>query len=275
LSAEIPPGGGKPPFRTRAGRLLGRLGLRGAVRAVESRLRRSAFEPATSGGVTAGAVEQALALAVERGAAANGDYYEFGVYKGATFLHAQRAADWLGIEGMRFWGFDSFRGLPPVAGPDDYRGDFAESQFAADRAWVERRLWEQGFDWDRGKLVEGFYDEILTPDLRSRLGMRPAAVALVDCDLYASTVPVLGFLRGLLGPETILLFDDWNAFDSDPDRGERRAFGEFLETNPKIEAEPLYAFGAYGQAFRVTVRALHSLFVPLFTEPLVTALALV
>jgi hypothetical protein len=209
------------------------------------------LEPATSGAVTAEAVDRALALAADGGAARGRDYYEFGVFKGYTFLQAQRSADRLGLAGMRFWGFDSFRGLPPVEGRDRYHGDFVESQFAADRAWVEDRLRAEGFDWERGALVEGFFEESLTPEVKQRLGVRPAAVALVDCDLYASTAPVLAFLRDLLVPGSILLFDDWNAFDRAADRGERLAFGEFLEAQPTMRVESLFPFGPYGHAFRV------------------------
>ena len=55
-----------------------------------------------------------------------GDYAEFGVYKGRTFA----AACFLGRERrltMRFWAFDSFAGLP------DSEGEFRKGQFECGR----------------------------------------------------------------------------------------------------------------------------------------------
>jgi hypothetical protein len=54
-------------------------------------------------------------------------------------------------------------------------------------------------------------------------------------------------------PSSILLFDDWNAFHSDPNKGERRAFGELLRRRPDIRAEPLMDFPGQGQGFVLRV----------------------
>ena len=98
-------------------------------------------------------------------------------------------------------------------------------------------------------LVEGWYEESLTPTLKSALDPSKVGVALVDCDLYQSTVPVLRFLASLLQEGSILLFDDWNCFDRSDQKGERRAFREFLIENPQLAAERWLTFGRRGQAF--------------------------
>ena len=91
----------------------------------------------------------------------------------------------------------------------------------------------------KGKLmtVKGFYDTSLTDELAARLLPTKAAVIYVDCDLYESTVPVLKFLGPFLQRGTILVFDDWNCFHGDPDRGERRAFREFMDAEPRLRFE--------------------------------------
>ncbi|HEY6555020.1 MAG TPA: hypothetical protein VI669_16815, partial [Vicinamibacteria bacterium] len=62
-----------------------------------------------------GAIARAFELVKERSPDGRvGDYYEFGVFRGYTFLCAQQACDRLGLSEMRFWGFDSFQGLPRV-----------------------------------------------------------------------------------------------------------------------------------------------------------------
>ena len=80
---------------------------------------------------------------------------------------------------------------------------------------------------------------------------RQVAIAWVDCDLYASTVPVLDFLTDRLAQGAILLFDDWFCFKGDPTVGEAKACAEWLERNPGITLIPWRQFNWAGQAFIV------------------------
>lgn len=185
-----------------------------------------------------------------------GDYYEFGIFKGYAFWYAQDAARRLGLDGMRFFGFDSFRGLPEVQGADATAEDvFYAGQYACSKDQVTRNLEARGVDWDRTFLVEGYFEASLTEETRSRLGMAPVAVALIDCDLYESTAQVLEFIRPLLQDHSILMFDDWNCFDADDSRGQRLAFREFLRSHPEVRAREWFAYGHYGQVFSVTLDA--------------------
>jgi O-methyltransferase len=177
-----------------------------------------------------------------------GDYYEFGLYRGYTFYQAQRAADAAGLRDMQFFGFDSFAGLPEITGIDTGL-DFNQGDYAASRETVTHYLNKYRVDWQRTHLIEGFYEDLLQPALKEQYQMRPVAVALIDCDLYHSTVPVLQFLDSLLQDGSILLFDDWNCFNAADDRGERRAFTEFLDARPCWYAEPNLSFGWHGQSF--------------------------
>jgi O-methyltransferase len=178
-----------------------------------------------------------------------GDYYEFGLYRGYTFWYAQQAAGRAGLRTMRFLGFDSFAGLPDVEGQDRKAGIFIPGDYACTRNEVERQLTEHGFDWSRATLTEGFFDVSLTPERKEALEARPAALVMVDCDLYQSTVPVLDFLADLLQDGTVVLFDDWYCFGEADDQGEPRAFREFLEEHGEWRADPLMDFPTYGKAF--------------------------
>ena len=153
-----------------------------------------------------------------------GDYYEFGLYRGYTFWYAQHAADRAGLATMRFFGFDSFAGLPEIKGEDHKAGIFIPGDYGCTRDEVEKQLTEHGFDWSRATLTEGFFDASLTPETRQALGAGPASLVMVDCDLYQSTVPVLAFLADLLQDGTVVLFDDWYCFREADDQGEPRAF---------------------------------------------------
>lgn len=178
-----------------------------------------------------------------------GDYFEFGLYRGSNFSAAQKLAERHGLAPeMRFFGFDSFEGLPEPSGVD-IAGEFRKGDYACSRAEVTATLHRRGVDWERVHLVEGWYEQSLTAQLKSRLEPGKVGVALVDCDLYGSTVPVLRFLASLVQDGSILLFDDWNCFGRSDQKGERRAFREFLEENPQFAAERWLTFGRRGQAF--------------------------
>ena len=181
----------------------------------------------------------------------DGDYYEFGVYKGYTLLHAQQAARRAGLTGMRFFGFDSFEGLPEVVGGDRKAGVFISGDYRCTKPEVEAELTSRDFDWSQGFLVEGYFDKSLTAELKSGLHMERAALVMIDCDLYQSTVPVLSFLVDLLQDGTVVLFDDWYCFGDSEAHGEALAFREFLAAHNEWSAEPFLRFPAYGQGFIV------------------------
>lgn len=178
-----------------------------------------------------------------------GDYYEFGLYRGYTFWFAQQSAQSLGLNLMRFFGFDSFQGLPKPEGIDAETGEFSENDYAASIDEVKYYLERYGVDWKKTFLVKGFYDDSLKPELKTNFEMNKVMVALIDCDLYHSTTMVLNFLGGLLQDGSVLMFDDWNCFNQSDEKGERRAFREFLEKHSSWRADPFISFGWHGQSF--------------------------
>lgn len=191
--------------------------------------------------------------ASEIGSFENGAVYcEFGVFKGYSFWKAQDLADHLGIENVRFFGFDSFEGLPEVEGIDrTAHGEFRPGQYACSLSKVRENLDTAGVDWDRTHLIKGFFEDALTEDMARKHRIERVGVAMIDCDLYSSTVEVLEFLRDRLHHNSILIMDDWNCFNRDENRGQRRALREFLETEPGLSVEPFVGYGANSQAFIV------------------------
>jgi O-methyltransferase len=201
------------------------------------------------------AIEQCLSRLAESGRAWSGDYMEFGIFKGYAFWHAQRIARELPLESIRFFGFDSFAGLPAPRGIDATPDEaFYQGQYACSKAAVEHNLNARGVDWDRTFLIEGLFVDSLTAATRQAYAMERVALALIDCDLHESTVQVLAFLDPLLDDGSILMFDDWNAFGGDDDKGQRRAWREFLAGHQGWSAEPWFTYGHYGQVFVLTHR---------------------
>jgi O-methyltransferase len=179
------------------------------------------------------------------------DYYEFGVFRGYALHSAEQSARKLGADNVRFYGFDSFQGLPSLDKADQEGSMFFEGQFACSRSFVESALRKNGADLSKITLVEGYFDASLTPELKSRLPLRPVGIAVIDCDLYSSTVPVLRWLDELMRPGSIVMMDDWRSYGDDPLKGQQLAFGEWLSARKDLVAEPMFDFEVHGRAFRL------------------------
>lgn len=200
-----------------------------------------------------------FAAVAELGSLRDGaDYCEFGMFKGYSFWKAQQEAARHGLT-CRFFGFDSFAGLPEVQGLDQTEhGEFRKGQYSCSQQEVVANLEAAGgIDWTRTFLVRGYFEQSLTPDVLVTHRIRKIGVAMIDCDLYSSTVQVLQFIRGSIGDKSVLIMDDWNCFDADDDKGQRRAMREFLETEPHLRLEPLVSYGPNSQAFVVRTTAQH------------------
>jgi hypothetical protein len=179
-----------------------------------------------------------------------GDYLEFGCAAGASFIHTYRQASER-MPWMRFWAFDSFKGLPRPEGID-IDGEAREGLFACDQPTFLRNLRAAGLDLDRVVCVPGWYRETLTPDLKRRHQLRIASIVYIDCDLYQSALEALTFVSDLVETGTVLIFDEWFTSKGDPDRGEQRACAEWLVRHPGIALQDWHFFGPYGKSFIVT-----------------------
>jgi len=185
-----------------------------------------------------------------RGLLEGTDVLEFGIFRGFNVWFSQAYCRLRGVRDVRFFGFDSFFGLPEISGVDS-RGTFHEGEFSAYKADVEHYFTRFSVDWTQTFLVEGFFSETLNPATIQRLSVRPCSLAVVDCDLYSSTVEVLNFLEGLLCPVSVIYFDDWRDFGN-VDAGEPLAFREFQERTAarfRTEDIPLTPGITKGKAF--------------------------
>jgi O-methyltransferase len=166
-----------------------------------------------------------------------GAYYEFGVFKGYNLWFTNRIQP-----RMEIYGFDSFAGMPASKGahPHHARGGYSE-----DIMEVRKNLIRFGADSHRITLTKGWFSKENFASLPFHFP--PAAVAVIDCDLYQSCVPVLDFLYPLLRSGSILLFDDW--YMTEP--SEKTAMEEFLKEHQEIATSTLFRFGTYGLAMKV------------------------
>jgi hypothetical protein len=186
------------------------------------------------------------------------DYLEFGTFRGKSFVAFFRAAEKYGLEDMRFFGFDSFEGLPETptcARPNENtrKGEFAAGNYACSQEEFTNILISNGVDMERVTLIPGFYNQTLTESLKSELAIKAAGIVNIDCDIYESTVDVLSFVTGLLRNGSLVLFDDWLAYGAHPLRGEQRACREWLDANPQIHLTEYFKYTQTGAAFIVSI----------------------
>ena len=208
--------------------------------------------------------EQALSRAFEFAYKSDtqGDYYEFGVYQGASLVRAMKAdLAWQKRTGRahlrRFFAFDSFEGLPPLEGPDRLASYdvFHEGQFGDTSVeTVLAKLRSENLSSDNVEIFAGRFSDTLTRlEVLEKSNGRDVAVVHIDCDLYNSAVDCLSFLDGRLADGAMMLFDDWFCYRGRPDRGVRRAFEEWQGDKPYDVAE-YFSYSWAGKAFIVTRR---------------------
>ncbi len=168
----------------------------------------------------------------------SGDYCEFGVYRGRSFVlafHESEKVLSLGKNNQRkYWGFDSFVGLPaPI--PEE-EGVFHTGQFEFGIDEVKRNLKRNDVDLSKVELIPGFYEETLNEALTLQLRRVnfKIAVLYLDCDLYESTLCVLNFIEEFLQNGSVICFDDWFSYGMHPMKGQPRALTEFLSTRGNI-----------------------------------------
>jgi O-methyltransferase len=123
-------------------------------------------------------------------------YLEFGVASGTSFAWWIKANQ---HPGSRFFGFDTFEGLP-----EDWHF-FKKGAFSFDTPFI---------DDARGSFIKGLFQDTLYTFLNNyRNGIDTAEATRVlhlDADLYSSTLFALTMLAPFLRNGDILLFDEFN-----------------------------------------------------------------
>ena len=192
------------------------------------------------------------ALVQRSGPDSLGAYLEFGVYNGTSLLCMYRELEALGLRGVRLFGFDSFQGLPPEAAKED-EGRWEPGRCHSPLEFTTAVLASEGVDWQRVSLVPGWFQETLTPETRTALGLTKASVIMIDCDLYSSSKQALEFCAPLIEDEALIIFDEFHPRGlAGKYAGERRAFDEFLKEQGCFTAKPFGQYAPRTETFLVS-----------------------
>ena len=194
-----------------------------------------------------------------------GDYVEFGVYRGdslqLSYLELQKFVRWnssqlTSDEGWRrklskeysdylptFFGLDTFIGMPKNS---EGANEYASGTFETSIKDVEKKLLAN-IPSRQLKLIVGDFTSL---DGELAQLDKPIAIVNIDSDLYESAKSALAIVRERLQVGTVILFDEFHAFNADPSRGERRALTEWLEGN-SVQVERWFDYHYGGRAFLV------------------------
>ena len=176
-------------------------------------------------------------------------FFEFGCHSGRTFSAALSSADYLGID-LEAYAFDSFEGLPNTNQEED--GIFKSGTFYTSKSRFKKIVYDKTkVKLNENQLIEGYYENSLTTSLKSKLPEKVGFIH-IDVDLYSSTKTVLNFVKDYFVVGTVILFDDWYCFPPGQNKGEKKAFNEFLKENKNIEIETWKNYSTFGKSFFIT-----------------------
>lgn len=122
------------------------------------------------------------------------DFFEFGVYKGVSF---KWWVQHITHKDSRFYGFDTFTGLP-----EDW-GTFKAGHFAIEDNAIPK------IDDTRASFYQGLFQQSLLPFLKNYNPEKRKVIHL-DADLYSSTLFLLTTLYPYLKSGDILFFDEFS-----------------------------------------------------------------
>ncbi len=187
-----------------------------------------------------------------------GDILEFGVFTGLSLALLAKCHSFNETPDLprRLVGFDSFEGL----GRDpDGHSQWAEGDCAVNHGWhpllpigarvtpdTTLRLFE-ACHLPPPEIEVGDFSTVLESTIPSKY--TSAALVHIDCDLYPAARAALFGVEPILQDGAMLLFDDWFHYKGDPNRGEARAFREFLEAFPHWEAIHYRGYATFCNSF--------------------------
>lgn len=134
-------------------------------------------------------------------------FLEFGTYKGESINFCSSL-----IPEAKFYGFDSFEGLPETSGVW-VKGEFD----------VKEKLPKAN---KNVSLIKGYFNETLPKFLEEH--KEKAAFIHIDCDLYSSTKTVFDNIYDRIVPNTVIQFDEYYNYPGWRNH-EFKAFQEFCK----------------------------------------------
>ena len=165
-----------------------------------------------------------------------GDYIEFGIFKGKSLAHSFSVAKKNKIiKNRKFWGLDSFEGFPA-----ENHSFYTAKNFEVSYEKVIRQFKK----YENIKIEKGYFSEVLSND--HMMQINKIAFAFVDCDIYESSEDVFVYLQKRMTNGGFIMIDDYTSIDNNGNTISKSFLSNF-EINKNV-----YVFGYYsnGVIFR-------------------------
>lgn len=183
-----------------------------------------------------------------------GDYYEFGIFTGSSFICAIRAHDKMRkIAKMNttFFGFDSFQGFGDIKESDQHIF-FQNNVFSIPNKqkildFIKKRSKKYSY-----QIIDGFFEETLKDKSCSILSPNKVRIVFIDCDLKEPASLAFEFIKDGIQEGTILIMDDFYLFKGNKEKGVAGSFYDFEKKYPYIQFRKLFDYGYGSAAFIVS-----------------------
>jgi hypothetical protein len=181
----------------------------------------------------------------------SGDYLEFGMYEGTSFIGAfechMRTRQSLAQQ-RSFWGFDSFGGFKYYR-ENDTHPFFREGDFKSSYTKTRRRVARHFGNRAKWNIFSGYVEDTVGGKQPTDLNISKVAVAFIDVDLGEPTRVALDFLAPALQEGSVIIFDDYFAYRGSLGLGVAGAFEAFRKKHPEFVFRRLLDYGYGGQGF--------------------------
>lgn len=185
-----------------------------------------------------------------------GSYFEFGIFEGNSLLASICAHKCISSQSSlkfykkafnrQFYGFDSFDEGFKYLDTNDKHPFFNEGAFISSYEKCVRRFKK----YPEVKLVKGYFEDTVGGKVaRTLFPNEKCAIVFIDCDLTNPAYIVLEFMKTIFQVGTVVILDDYFAYNGDPNKGTSGAFTKFLENNPNIKAREFFDYGYTGKSF--------------------------
>ena len=132
-----------------------------------------------------------------------GDYIEFGIFKGKSLYHSVKTAKKINAEkNITFWGLDSFEGFP-VENHEFYKA----KNFKASKSKVKKSFNK----YKNVKIIDGYFEDTLSSDELQNI--ENISFAFIDCDIYEYAQVAFKFIKSKMTKGGFIMIDDFTSID--------------------------------------------------------------
>ena len=167
-----------------------------------------------------------------------GDYIEFGIFKGKSLYHVWRCINKLNLKNMNLYGLDSFEGFP-VENHELYTKENFKTSYDNVNKFFSNK--------NKVNVVKGFFQNSIKTSKMQEISN--VSFAFIDCDIYESSIPIFQYLEEKVSLGGFIMIDDFTSIDAN-----QNSIYKAWKENKYFENNFVY-YSSYsnGQVFRKVI----------------------